>query len=358
MPSPRRRYQEDINAGILQPDSAQKRAVLEFERIYHDIQRNRTWWHRLIARRRDQPVTGLYLWGGVGRGKTHLMDLFYDTLAVGKKRLHFHRLMQMIHQQLTQLKGEKNPLSAITARLAADTQVLCIDEFVVIDIGDAMLLAGLLENLSAHRICLVATSNIIPNQLYRDGLQRQRFLPAIDWIVQHTHTLHLDSDTDYRLRTLQKVELFHSPLDDKAEENLYHSFHELAPEKGSSNQTIEILGRSLSYRYRADDVIWFDFCTICEGERSQHDYIELAKEYHAILIGNIPALGNDKNDAARRFILMIDEFYDRRVKLILTSALPIDQIYQGTRLKHDFQRTYSRLHEMQTHHYLSQPHLP
>jgi cell division protein ZapE len=261
-----------------------------------------------------------------------------------------------VHGELTELEGEADPLERVADRLAADALVLCFDEFFVSDITDAMILGGLMEALFKRGVTLVATSNIIPDELYRDGLQRQRFLPAIELVKRHTEVVNVDGGVDYRLRALEQAELYHFPLDEEANRSLLRSFEALAPEPGRQWERLEINGRYLSCRWVADDVVWFEFAELCDGPRSQNDYIELARIYHAVLVGNVPQMGAGSDDQARRFINLVDEFYDRNVKLILSAEVPILELYHGTRLEFEFQRTVSRLREMQSHEYLSRSH--
>jgi len=216
----------------------------------------------------------------------------------------------------------------------------------------------LMEALFARGVTLVATSNIVPDELYRDGLQRQRFLPAIELVKRHTEVLNVDGGVDYRLRALEQAELYHYPLDQEANESLQRSFDALAPEPGQQWERLEINGRYLSSRCVADDVVWFEFAELCDGPRSQNDYIELARTYHAVLLGNVPAMGAVSDDQARRFISLIDEFYDRNVKLVMSAEVPLLELYSGGRLEFEFQRTSSRLQEMQSHEYLSRSHKP
>ncbi len=306
-----------------------------------------------------EPEIGLYLWGGVGRGKTYLVDNFFDSLPCERKmRVHFHRFMQRVHSELTALEGEKNPLEAVADRLAAEAVVICFDEFFVTDIADAMILGGLMEALFARGVTLVATSNIAPANLYENGLQRQRFLPAIALVEKYTKVVNLDTDVDYRLRTLEQAELYHYPLDEGADESLRACFNSLAPEQGKNWERVQINGRYLSTRCVAEGVIWFDFAELCDGPRSQNDYIEIARIYYAVLISGVPELGVDKDDQARRFVNLVDEFYDRNVKLALTAQKPLLALYQGGRLEFEFQRTQSRLQEMQSHEYLAREHMP
>ncbi len=382
---PTDRYRQDLTREGFLYDSAQENAVRHLQRLFdelvnaedkldEDVIGSESGWisgNRLfkrvssfMSRPVSQPlaeptIKGLYFWGGVGRGKTYLMDCFYECLPFPKKlRTHFHRFMQRVHADLTRLKGQKNPLKVVAQHIAAESRVVCFDEFFVSDITDAMILAGLFEELFKHGVVLVATSNIVPDELYKDGLQRARFLPAIALLNQHTEVVNIDGGTDYRLRALERAELYHYPLDEGADQSLKSSFDSLAPEPGKKNQQIEVNGRLLLSRYCADDVIWFNFDVLCDGPRSQNDYIELARIYHAVLLGNVPQMGGDTDDQARRFINLIDEFYDRHVKLVISAAVPLAELYVGGNLSFEFARTTSRLLEMQSHEYLARGHRP
>jgi cell division protein ZapE len=285
------------------------------------------------------------------------MDLFFEGIPFENKlRTHFHRFMQRVHHELRDCAGQKNPLRLIGSRIAREARLLCFDEFFVADITDAMLLAGLFEELFARGVTLVATSNVVPDELYKDGLQRARFLPAIEMIKRHTRVFNVDGGIDHRLRLLEQAELYHYPLDDSAEESLMRSFTSLAPEAPVAGRVLEVEGRGIRSRFCADDVVWFDFAELCDGPRSQNDYIELAREFHAVLVGGVPVFSADKDDQARRFINLVDEFYDRNVKLVLSAAAPVGELYAGGRLSFEFQRTVSRLLEMQSHDYLGRPH--
>lgn len=306
-----------------------------------------------------RPPTGLYMWGSVGRGKTFVMDAFFEALPFEDKlRYHFHRLMYRVHNQLKTLEGETDPLEIVADEIASQARVICFDEFFVSEIGDAMILAKLLRGLFSRGVCLIATSNIPPVDLYKNGLQRQQFLPAIDLLQHHTATLHVDGQQDYRLRVLEQAELWHAPLDAVADENLQRYFTDIAPDDGTEGQSIEILGRDVQTRRRADGIAWFEFSAVCDGPRSQNDYIEIARAFQTVLLGNIPVMGIEQENQARRFIALVDEFYERRVKLIVSAAQPIEHIYSGRRLSQEFQRTASRLMEMQSHDYLAASHIP
>jgi cell division protein ZapE len=266
--------------------------------------------------------------------------------------------MQRVHNELTHYKGEKNPLTLVASKFASEARVICFDEFFVKDITDAMILANLLEALFERGVVLVATSNIVPDDLYKDGLQRARFLPAIDLLNRHCRVVNVDSGVDYRLRALERAEIFHSPLDEAAEEELARSFREIAGHTGETNAPIEINQRVLTTRQLHDDIAWFEFAELCDGPRSQNDYIELAREFHTIIVSNVPAMRGADDDQARRFINMVDEFYDRGVKVLMSAEAPVESLYRDGKLTFEYQRTLSRLQEMQSHEYLALPHKP
>ncbi len=362
------RYQRDLKRSGFSHDPAQERVVAYLQRLYHALLQARQLRSRppLLARllggsRREapRPVRGLYLWGGVGRGKTYLVDCFYETLPFrDKRRVHFHRFMQEVHASLKANRETVDPLSRVADGLARHCRVLCFDEFHVTDITDAMLLGGLLQALFERGVTLVATSNQHPDELYRDGLQRERFLPAIGLIKQHTEVVHIDSPVDYRLRELERAEIYHSPLDAAAQEMMRHNFEHLCTEPGVEGGTLEILGRGIPTIRCGEGVVWFDFQALCDGPRGAADYIEIAREFHTVLISGIPVLGEQDEDRARRLMTAVDEFYDRNVKLVISAAAPPGELYRGSRLQEPFQRIVSRLEEMRSHEYLARPHLP
>ncbi|HEX7034787.1 MAG TPA: cell division protein ZapE, partial [Pseudomonadales bacterium] len=342
-------------------DPVQEQVVALLEEVHQALEqrrrRERRWWSRVLGRRGDDPVQGLYLWGGVGRGKTMLMDLFYESQpADDRLRMHFHRFMQRVHRDLRDLAGTPNPLERVAERFAAESRLLCFDEFFVSDIGDAMILGELLDGLFSRGVTLVATSNVAPDRLYENGLQRRRFLPAIELLKRHARVFEVTGAVDYRLRVLERAEIYHSPLDAAAEASLERSFRALAPEAPERDVVLEIENRPIRARFVAEDVAWFEFSELCEGPRSQNDYIELARIFHAVLVSNVRRFTTRSEDAARRFISLVDEFYDRNVKLILSAEVPITELYAGERLRFEFQRTESRLLEMQSHEYLARTH--
>lgn len=359
MLSPRQRYEADLKRPGFATDPAQARAVEQLQHVHTELLARKPRRAALGKRLAWPAVKGIYFWGGVGRGKTYLMDCFYESLPFSRKqRTHFHRFMQGVHEARKRYPDEQDPMAKVAADIAAQARVLCFDEFFVSDIADAMILARLLEVLFEHGVTLVATSNIAPDGLYKDGLQRQRFLPAIELIKTHTEVLQVDGGTDYRLRVLEQAEIYHHPLDAQADINLQQYFNAIAPEPGVANACLSLHGRDLTTRHLADGVLWMDFSALCQGPRGTADYVEIARCFHTVLLSRVPMLTRDLEDESRRFVNLVDEFYDRGVKLILSAAEPLERLYQGERLQFEFQRTESRLREMQSHQYLAKPHLP
>lgn len=356
-------YRESLRRHGYRADPAQEHAVARLEDLRRRLESAHAgpggWRDRLrgLARRGIPAERGLYLWGGVGRGKTFLMDLFRGSLTVASRRDHFHRFMKDVHGRLRALREVENPLERVAADVARDARVLCLDELFVSDIADAMLLSGLFSGLVERGVTLVFTSNTPPAGLYRDGLQRSRFLPAIALIERCTETVNVDAGQDYRLRALEKAPLYLDSAAAGAEQLLAQRFEEIAGETGEKDGAIEIEGRPIRFRRRTDDVVWFDFEAICAGPRGTADYVEIARDYHSVFVSAVPAFDATADDAARRFIALVDEFYDRSVKLVLSAAAPPGSLYRGERLAFDFERTRSRLAEMQTHDYLARPHL-
>ncbi|WP_325071802.1 cell division protein ZapE [Flocculibacter collagenilyticus] len=369
--TPLKKYQQDLLRDDFQYDAAQENAVKHLERLYQDFVARQSTEPKssgLLAKvlnyfstepSTGTPLKGIYFWGGVGRGKTYLVDTFYDCLPTERKlRIHFHRFMHKVHDELKLLPNTANPLNIIADNFKKQFDIICFDEFFVSDITDAMLLGTLIEGLFQRGITLVATSNIVPDDLYRNGLQRSRFLPAIASIKQHTETVNVDSGIDYRLRTLEQAEIYHHPLDEQADLNLNTYFEQLAPELGSRDAQIEIEGRMLKTRYLADGVVMFEFTELCETARSQVDYMELSREFHTVLLANVKSMSAKNDDAARRFIALVDEFYERNVKLIISAEVALEALYTQGNLAFEFRRCVSRLQEMQSLEYLARPHIP
>lgn len=361
--TPRQKYQLDIQTDEFSEDPSQLQAVELLDDLFHRLiasDKPAALFERIsslfIATR--NPVKGIYFWGGVGRGKTYLMDMFFDLLPTkNKMRLHFHRFMHQTHEQLIEFKGKQDPLLLIADDIAAKTNVICFDEFFVKDITDAMILGGLFEALFDRGVSLVATSNIPPERLYWNGLQRERFTPAIKLIEQHCQIVNLDNGIDYRLRTLEQADIFHCPHDEEAIENLNNSFNHLATEEMPLASIIDIEHRSVQTVRCAEGVVWFSFKEICETARSQTDYIEISRCYQTVMVSEIPQLDSKDDAAARRFISLVDEFYERHVNLMITASVELEQLYIGQRLAFEFKRTLSRLQEMQSHDYLALEHL-
>ncbi|WP_269814672.1 cell division protein ZapE [Bowmanella yangjiangensis] len=363
--TPWQKYQSDLESPDFFADAAQENAVRHLQVLYDQlvaVKPKRGLAGKLsgmLGKSKQKSIQGLYFWGGVGRGKTYLVDTFFECLPFEKKmRIHFHRFMHKVHHELKGLAGQSDPLKTVAKRFAQEAKVICFDEFFVSDITDAMILGTLMQELFSHGIVLVATSNIVPDELYRNGLQRARFLPAIALIKQHCQVINVDSGTDYRLRALEQAEIYHFPLDKAAIDNLNTYFGQLAPEEGRQNLSIEVEGRQIQSLREADGVLMIEFRALCDGPRSQADYMELSRCYHTVLLANVEQMGQSVDDIARRFIAMVDEFYERNVKLIMSAAVPLEDLYTEGRLSFEFKRCLSRLKEMQSHEYLALQHLP
>jgi cell division protein ZapE len=356
------RYRCELDARGYQPDAAQLAAIERLEQLRLSLPAPRTGglWSRLRrgfdAPRPDTHRRGVYLWGGVGRGKTWLMDLFFDSVPLrARQRTHFHHFMRDVHQQLRQLGGRRDPLELLAQRIARQAQLLCLDELFVSDIVDAMLLGGLLQALLRCGVVLVITSNVPPHELYHDGLQRDRFLPAIDTLERELDLVAVDGGVDYRLRQLQRQALW---LDSAAADSnalLRARFEQLAGGHGERSD-LRIAGRRLRTLACRGDVVWFSFAVLCESARSPSDYADIAREFHSVLLSDVPTFSEPQHDnAARRFIALIDELYDQGVKLVASAAAAPFELYRGERLQAEFARTSSRLTEMQTEAYLARP---
>lgn len=369
------RLSAEVAAGRLDFDPAQQGAAARLDRLSENLRRQlptftqtlrmRLPWLSFGADRTAQ--RGLYMWGDVGRGKTMLMDLFYETLqfpqarrGAGRiaERSHFYRFMRQVHAELRAVERRKQPLEAVAERLARRARVICLDEFFVADIADAMILAGLFDGLFRRGVTLVATCNLPPRDLYKDGLQRRRFLPAIDLIQSHVDILHLDGGVDYRLRQLEQAPTYlDATLPDTAAA-LQRRFSALAGGSATGPATLIVEGRAVSVVNTGPGMVWFEFAELCAGPRSQNDYIELARLYHTIFISNIPEFTEYDANAARRLIIAVDELYDRGVNIVVSAAAPPAALYRGERLRLEFQRAASRLVEMQTQLYLAGQHRP
>ena len=357
---PSRRYADGVARGDWQHDPAQQPALRALDRIHAALAAPvpvRGVLQRLFGDGPQPSPQGLYLWGGVGRGKTFLIDLFFAGLPIQeKRRTHFHRFMRDVHERLRAHAGERDPLAAIAREWRQSLRVLVLDEFFVSDIGDAMLLGRLLDRLFTEGVVLVTSSNAAPPDLYKDGLQRARFLPAIALVERHCEVVELVSDIDYRLRALTRSPVYRAPLDAGSDAWLQQRWRELGGDDSHVDAGIVIDGRRIPVRARSKGLCWFDFDALCEGPRGTADYIEVAREFHTVLLGGIPRLDGSRDDAARRFVHLVDELYDRHVNLVCTADAPPMALYSGERLVAAFERTASRLVEMQSTDYLAHEH--
>lgn len=371
--SPTSRYQQALSEGSYQPDDVQREAISRLNLIWQELTARdnpasaasnglMARFGKLLGKRTSEhiePVRGLYMWGGVGRGKTWLMDMFFQSIPGERKlRLHFHRFMLRVHEELTTLQGQSDPLERVADGFKAQTDVICFDEFFVSDITDAMLLGNLMQALFARGITLVATSNIPPDQLYRNGLQRARFLPAIEAIKRNCDVMNVDAGIDYRLRTLTQAHLWLAPLNDDTRAQMAKLWQALAGTPEQQPETLEVNHRALAVAASANQTLAVTFATLCVDARSQHDYIALSRLFHTVLLYDVPVMTPLMESEARRFIALVDEFYERHVKLVVLAQAPLLEIYQGERLKFEFQRCLSRLQEMQSEDYLQRPHMP
>jgi len=357
--SPEECYQSEMNQHGFYQDPAQHYAVEALQRLHTSLAESQVsppgFISRLLRTRRGIP--GIYLWGGVGRGKTWLMDMFYETLGpISRQRVHYHKFMLDIHEQLKYLPKSPDPLITIGKKIAAQTRVLCLDEFHVTDVTDAMLLAGLLRTLFKHGVTLVATSNISIDDLYRNGLQRERFMEAIALLKDNTVEIHLADGRDYRLAHLELADTYMVINGLSRRDWLEKRFNSLAPTRVIYEEELIVYGRPIHTIARSDDVVWFDFNGICNTPRAAKDYLYLSREFHTIIVSDIPVMGDADDSAAKRFMHLIDALYDHRVKLIVTADAPPDGLYHGRLLSGSFERTVSRLIEMGSHDYLAMPH--
>lgn len=341
-------------------DAAQRAAADRLQLLYYQLLSFKVGRRSALRRMFAPPVVprGVYFWGGVGRGKSFLMDCFYESVPyLRKRRIHFHAFMQNIHSQLNVFKGENDPLGKVAEQIAAQCRLICFDEFHVSDIADAMILGRLLEALFARGVVFVMTSNYPPDKLYPNGLQRENFLPTIALIKSNVDVLEVDSGVDYRLRTLEQLEIFHYPVDARAEGRMADYFCVMAGGEGVPGHSVEVLGRAIATRRQGSGVIWFDFKSLCGGPRSQNDYLELARAYHTLLLSGIPKMSASMSSEARRFTWLVDVLYDHRVKLIVTADCEPESLYTEGTQSSEFFRTVSRLTEMRSREYLALPHL-
>ena len=340
-------------------DAAQEHAAARLQQLFDELIEFKSYRGRPFMKTfgRRLPPRGLYIHGSVGRGKSMLMDAFYTQLPYRRKRrVHFHAFMQNIHRELAGLKQESDPLVLIAEKLARDVRVLCFDEFHVSDIGDAMILARLLKNMFARGMICVMTSNYRPDALYPNGLQRERFLPGIELIKNNLNVIELNGDIDHRLRSLEQLDLYHSPLGPAAGEAMLRSFTTLASAPPRS-VSIEVNGRKIQARSASSGIGWFEFTALCGTARSQSDYLELAKRFHTLMLANVPGMTAEHAAEARRFTWLVDVLYDQRVNLIMSAEVPMEDLYRSGPNSQEFPRTVSRLREMQSREYLAYQHV-
>ena len=362
-------YEEALKKRGFAEDDSQHLAVLRLQQLFEEWsaykRRRRTALQRLVVR---PPLPrGVYLWGEVGRGKTFLMDSFYRCLPlVRRRRVHFHHFMRDVHRELDELKGRLNPLDALADRIARRYRLICFDEIAVSDVADAMILGRLLARTMDRGVVYCMTSNYHPDELYKNGLKREDFLPTLALLKERLDVVHVDGGADYRKRALRQVKTYHSPLTPESDGALMRAFEQIAEVEEECHE-LDVEGRVIPYRHRAGGVVWFDFKVICGWGRSQNDYLDLAKRFHTIIVSGVPRMGLEQADEARRFTLLVDVLYDQRVKLIVSAEVPADRLLlrdaraTNTQLKamiFQFDRTTSRLAEMQTVGYLSEPRQP
>lgn len=355
-------YEKTLTARGFVADAAQREAARCLQRLYTELLefKVRRHYDNVLKRwlKPPHPPRGVYFWGGVGRGKSFLMDCFFNAVPYRRKlRIHFHAFMQRIHAELEACRGEADPMLKVAAKIARETRLLCFDEFHVSDIADAMILGRLLTGLEAHGVVLVMTSNYPPDGLYPNGLHRENFLPAIEMLKRMMEVVKVDAGVDYRLRTLTQVEIYHHPADAAAEARMQQWFELLAPDRETdvNGGVITLLGREIPVRRRNHDVIWFDFEALCGGPRSQNDYLEIARGFSAVLLSRIPRMKPGQSSEARRFTWLVDIFYDYRIKLIATAECEAEALYAAGVHAEEFSRTVSRLVEMRSQDYLMTP---
>lgn len=354
-------YNLDVLSNKIIKDEEQIRIIFFLQNLFDELCKNISIKDKIFTffSKKADLKFGIYLWGDVGRGKTYLVNLFFESLPFKNKiRIHFYSFMYKIHNELSILSGVPDPLESVAKQLSLDYKIICLDEFFVSDIADAMLLGRLIDKLIFYKVYFVINSNIHPDDLYKNGLQRQHFIKTIDLIKNKFHVLTINSPFDYRLRSLRDAGIYHNANDPDSNKNLMNIFVKLSSSNEMvKNGVINILNRNINFVLLSSDIIWFDFYQICSSPRSQYDYIEIAKIYHTVFITNIPILHNINDSEVRRFISLIDEFYDCSVKIVISTFVEIDKIYSFGQLSLEFKRTLSRLIEMKSISYLSKKHL-
>jgi cell division protein ZapE len=347
-------YQQALAQRGFVTDAAQEAAVDRLQRAYDEWVDYRSQRATPFKRLLHRPAVprGVYMWGGVGRGKSFLMDSFYTVVPlIRKTRIHFHEFMRAVHRELDDLKGVADPLDEVARRIAKRYRLICFDEFHVSDVADAMILYNLFSGLFAHGVSFIITSNYEPKTLYPDALHRDRMLPTIALLEEKLDIINVDAGTDYRMRAMSHVTSFHVPLNAESDRALREAFAAIA-ETADENPVVRIESREFRALRRAGGVIWFDFATLCGGPRSQNDYLELASRFHTMILSAVPRMSASMSSEARRFTWLIDVLYDHNVKLIMSAEVPADQLYTQGMLANEFHRTVSRIVEMQSAHYM------
>lgn len=356
--TPLQAYQTALATGNFSEDSVQKQAMTYLDKLYYDIiddEKDDKGFFSFF--KKDKKIKGLYMWGGVGRGKTWMMDMFYDSLPIDNKmRMHFHHFMKFVQSELIKLQGQADPLDKVAQIIRDKARVICFDEFFVSNVADAMILGDLFTKLFKKGVVLVATSNIAPDGLYKNGIHRDRFLPAISAVSEYTTVMNIDAGVDYRLRLLKQAKLYVSPLTDDTKDWLSERFDVLSANQTPTTAPIVVNGREIDIIKRTETVLLADFRSFCMKPRSASDFIEIANQFSTVMVDNVPALTDTLADPTLRFIYLVDEFYDRRVKLLVRAEQPILALYSGQKLAFEIERTRSRLLEMQSEAYLSEEH--
>jgi cell division protein ZapE len=359
VPTVRDVYEAELAARGYQSDPAQLAAVEALDRCareWGEFKEQRSNLFKKLINRPEIP-RGVYMHGGVGRGKSFLMDCFFQAVPIVRKtRLHFHEFMREVHRELAELQGTVNPLDELGERIGKRFRLICFDEFHVADITDAMILHRLLDALFDNGVGFVTTSNFKPDDLYPNGLHRDRILPAIALLNEKLEVINVDNGTDYRRRTMEQVKLYHTPLGPQADAEMDQAFTRLAETHDDADPVLHIEHREIRARRKAGGVVWFDFRTLCGGPRSQNDYLEIATQFHTVLLSDVPKMSVRLASEARRFTWLVDVLYDRRVKLILSAEVPAEALYTEGPLAHEFPRTVSRLAEMQSAEFLALEH--
>lgn len=350
--TPTEYYQQALSSGQIREDARQQVIIEKLDIIFQSLMERHLKKNWLDHFRAKKTIKGLYLWGSVGIGKTFLMDCFYHCLTIPKLRLHFHQFLLRIHEELQAIQGKKNPLSLIAKKIANETTVICFDEFFVSNIADAMILGELFQHLFENGVTLITSSNIPPDLLYKEGLQRERFLPAIHLIKENTEVIHLHSKMDYRKQHVRQSGVYYTPLNDLAMQNMEEAFVHFSNGAIPEEEPITVYQRDIAIIKKAGSVIWFDFDVICGRPRCQNDYLALTEKYHTVMIQNVREIKLNEHDLILSFIYLVDILYDAHCRLILSASVSLEHIFDPEKTKQPIQRTLSRLIEMQSQEYV------